>query len=76
MKQGRADRSGPESRKPEPKPMALSPKGVSQIGTAVDPKAVEAIHRGQGYMGPTPQPQRQGPGGGRTIHDCGSQGKH
>jgi len=47
--------------------MAISPAGVSQIGTAVDPKAVENVHKGRGYMAPPVD---------ETCHPCGSQGKH
>jgi len=75
MKQGTASYTKSDH-KVEPKAHAISPKGVSQIGTAVDPKAVEAVNKGAGYHGPTHQPQRPGPGGGRTVHHCGSQGKH
>lgn len=76
MKQGRAARDVVEGRKTQPKPHAINPAAVSQIGTAVDPKAVERMSAGRGYKGASPVPQSPGPGGGRTIHHCGSQGKH
>lgn len=67
MKQGRADRSGNSGHKREPMAHGISPKGVSQIGTAVDPKAVESVHAGRGY---------EAPKAGREVHKAGSQGRH
>ena len=67
MKQGRASRDVHESYHVDPKAMAISPAGVSQIGIAVDPKAVENVHKGRGFMAPPVD---------ETCHPCGSQGKH
>jgi hypothetical protein len=59
----------------------VSPAGVSQIGTAVDPKAVEPLVRG-GVKHPdlgnylALNVGKGGPGAGRTVMHCGSQGTH
>jgi hypothetical protein len=68
-------RSGP------PRTNIISPAGVSQIGTAVDPKAVERLQRGTGpavAMGNALATNvgKGGVGTGRTIHKTGGQGTH
>jgi hypothetical protein len=61
----------------------VSPKYVSQIGTAVDPKAVEPRRAPMPAGGAVPLGNakaldvgRGGVGTGRTIHRSGSQGVH
>ena len=66
MKQGSASRAVTEG-KVEPKPMAIRPGGVGQIGIVIDPKAHEAMHAGRGYKAPVT---------GSQSHPAGSQGKH
>lgn len=67
MKQGPSrSYSGPT--KVEPKPRAVNPAGVAQIGMAQARMAVvEPIYAGKGYKAPT---------GGSQVHHRGSQGKH
>src|SRR5262249_34919010 len=78
MKQGRAASGGSESRKVEPKPHAISPRGVSQYGYATGSRMSSTGHyltsnsalpvkEGQGFVGPTPPAQGVGPGGGRMV---------
>jgi len=66
MKQGSGN-STSSAHKTEPKSMGISPKGVAQIGIAVDPRAVESVHEGRGLKAPMAS---------STIHHGGSQGKH
>lgn len=75
MKQGRADKDGRSGGKREPIPKAVHETAVSELGRAVQyPK--EDLYAGKGYKGASPRPAAAGPGGGRTIHRSGSQGKH
>lgn len=78
MNQGRASSSGPGSRKTEPRPHAVDPAGVSQIGQAMGNHATDTgkilhgaskpLYAGKGFEAPHDQ--------GRTIHHGGSQGRH
>ncbi len=64
--------------KAEPKPRAISPGGVSQLGEHVGTRrAVQPLDVGRGYQpkGPTSN-MGQGPGANRQVHRCGSQGTH
>jgi hypothetical protein len=61
--------------KAEPKPHGASPAGASQLGQSVAYIKDELI-RGRGYAtpkGPTDNVAAVGVGGGRTIHQSGSQ---
>jgi len=75
MKQGRADKSGRESWKREPNPKAVHETAVAELGRAVQYKK-EDFYGGRGYKGSSPRPASAGPGGGRTIHRSGTQGRH
>ena len=75
MRQGRADKSGRESWKTEPKPQVAHPEGVAQEGLAVQFRKTPVIG-GQGFKPPGPRPAAEGPGGGRTIYRSGSQAHH
>ena len=60
--------------KTEPKSTAMSLAAVRQIGQSLAFKP-DALAAGKGYstpVGPTNM-MAQGPGTGRTIHECGSQ---
>lgn len=65
MKQGTG--TNYSDRKVEPKPQAINPGGVSQLGTAVAGQPTP-IHAGRGFQAPKPNAE--------TSHPCGSQGKH
>jgi len=54
MKQGRATRDVAEGQ-PKGRPYAINPNFPSQLGSAIDPLAVEKMRDGQGQMpfGPT-----------------------
>ena len=77
MKQGHASSSGPASRKVEPRAMAMSPAGVSQIGEALGNHATDtgkilhgsskSMYAGKGF---------EAPKSGMTVHHGGSQRKH
>jgi hypothetical protein len=74
MKQGRATRDVKEGKR-EPIPKAVHETAVSELGRALQyPKS--PFYGGQGYKPPGPSPYKAGPGGGRTVHPSGSQGKH
>lgn len=75
MRQGRADKSGRGSWKTEPKGQAGSPEGIDQLGQALAFKH-KPVLEGSGYNPTTTSRPALGPGGGRTIHPSGSQGKH
>lgn len=75
MKQGRASRDVTESRKREPIPHKIHESAVAQLGRSVQFEK-EPLQAGQGYRGSSVTPARAGPGGGRTIHPHGTQGKH
>jgi hypothetical protein len=75
MRQGHASKEGRASWKVEPKPHAASPEGVGQMGMALAFKHTPMMG-GKGYTPPGPDRPALGPGGGRTIHPSGSQGKH
>jgi hypothetical protein len=57
-----------------------NPKGVQQIGTAVDPLAVEKLHTGTAPQVPSGNAvawaTERKPGGSRTIYKTGSQSQH
>lgn len=62
----------------EPKPYAINQHFPSQLGTAIDPKASEAMSAGRGFvpaLGPT-SGMDQGPGANRVTKTHGSQGEH
>jgi hypothetical protein len=63
--------------KAEPRSRAMSPGGVSQMGTAVDPRSVTPLVSGRGYQpkGPTSN-MGQGPGANRVVMRSGSQSLH
>jgi hypothetical protein len=77
VKQG-TGHSSDSARKVEPRAMAVNPKAVAQIGTALGNKATdvpgtlrggaEAMHKGRGFSAPHDE--------GRTIHHGGSQRRH
>jgi hypothetical protein len=73
MKQGKG--SDTDFRKREPIPKAVHETAVSELGRAVQ-YTKGPFYAGQGYKPPGPGPARAGPGGGRTIHPHGTQGKH
>ena len=75
MKQGRADKDGRESWKREPNPKAVHESTVAQLGASVQFEK-KPLYAGEGYKPSGPTPTVSGPGGGRTIHHSGSQGKH
>jgi hypothetical protein len=75
MKQGRASRDVDESRKREPIPKAVHETAVAELGRAVQ-YTKSPFYGGQGYKPPGPSPSVAGPGGGRTIHPHGTQGRH
>jgi hypothetical protein len=61
--------------KAEPKPHGASPAGASQLGQQTAYIKDELV-RGKGYanpVGPTDNVKAVGVGGGRTIHQSGSQ---
>ena len=66
MKQGRATVEGRLDQKVEPKPRAVDPCAVFEIGTSVPYKKTE-LYKGRGYKAPMV---------GEESHPCGSQGKH
>ena len=75
MKQGRASRDGPDGRKREPVPKAVHETAVAELGRAVQ-YSKSPLYGGKGLDHPHPRPTVAGPGGGRTVHRSGSQGKH
>jgi hypothetical protein len=75
MRQGRATRDSDAGRKREPIVKKVHESAVADLGAAVQYKK-EELYAGKGYQPPGPRPARAGPGGGRTIHRSGSQGKH
>jgi hypothetical protein len=60
--------------KVEPKPHAINPKAVAQIGTSPF-LGRDELREGRGYgpVGPTDNVAAVGVGGGRTIYKSGSQ---
>ena len=75
MKQGRATRDVTESRKRDPIPHKVHESTVAQLGRAVQHEKLP-LESGIGYRGSNVSPAGAGPGGGRTIHPHGTQGKH
>lgn len=75
MKQGRADKDGREGWKREPIPKAVHETAVSELGRAVQFDK-SPLYGGKGLEHNRPGSPTPGPGGGRTIHRSGSQGKH
>lgn len=75
MKQGRADKDGRESWKREPNPKAVHETAVSELGRSLQYRK-EDFYGGKGLTHPGPKPAAAGPGGGRTIHRSGTQGRH
>jgi hypothetical protein len=75
--QGHADKDI-DAPKREPRPYAINQNFPSQIGTAVDPRAVEQMHiafANAPHKGPT-DGMEEGPGANRTVKRSGSQGRH
>lgn len=73
MRQGHAEKTV-FNPKTDVKARGVTPGAASQIGEVVGQNP-------DGAKAPTPHNVRttaceEGPGGGRTIHECGSQGKH
>jgi hypothetical protein len=66
--------------KVEPRAKAVSPGGVSQLGSAIGAKrAQEPIYEGRGFNSAKagqPNNMVSGPGGGRTVMASGSQCQH
>ena len=75
MKQGRAPTKR-EGQKVEPKSSRVDIEGVSNLGLARPWKKDEDIVEGPGYNPTHTSRPATGPGGGRTIHPHGSQGKY
>jgi hypothetical protein len=73
MKQGKSSET--DFRKREPIPKAVHETAVSELGRSVQ-YTKSPFYGGQGLKPPGPSPSRAGPGGGRTIHPHGTQGKH
>jgi hypothetical protein len=86
-KQGAADKNTRLGVKVEPRPYAIRPAGVAQVGVSIGTHvtgrgkemfgAFERVKDGSGYSppaGPT-SGAGQGPGANRTTHPRGSQGK-
>lgn len=67
MKQGKASSSGPGSRKIEPRPMAINPAAVADIGLQQVRHVPQPMHEGRGYKAPM---------NGSSNHPRGTQGKH
>jgi hypothetical protein len=73
MKQGKSRDT--DFRKREPISKAVHETAVSELGRSLQyPKT--PLYGGKGLTPPGPSPSRAGPGGGRTIHRSGTQGKH
>ena len=74
--------------KAEPRPRAINPSAVNQLGNLVGDHAThegstgyrgEELVRGKGYsgpIGPTDNVKAVGVGGGRTTYHCGTQDQH
>ena len=75
MRQGRASKDSRSGGKREPNPKAVHETAVSELGRAVQYKK-EDLYGGRGYKASSPRPASAGPGGGRTIHRSGTQGRH
>jgi hypothetical protein len=73
MKQGKS--SDTQFRKREPIPKAVHETAASELGRAVQ-YTKSPLYGGKGLDHSHPSPSRAGPGGGRTIHPHGTQGKH
>lgn len=77
MKQGKARVDGQSDWKTEPRPKAVNPAGVNQLGNHLgNPQAVERLYGGLGYKqvgSATLGKGNQGPGAHRTVHPTGSQ---
>lgn len=67
MKQGQATHSGSGATKVEPKPRAVDPGAVSDIGQQYIYTESQPLYEGRGLEAPMV---------GTTIHHSGSQGKH
>ena len=76
MKQGRASPDGPAGRKVEPTPHGIRPGYADQLGQKMLHDALKTPMGAPAMHGPTPTPQRPGPGGGRTVHPSGSQRRY
>jgi hypothetical protein len=67
MKQGQASSSGMGSTKVEPKPKAISPEAVANIGRQQVSYKKFPMYEGRGLKAPMV---------GTESHPCGSQGRH
>ena len=80
MKQGRASRDVKEGWHREPRSMAINQNFPSQLGSAIDPMAVERYMEGKGYEADVPKgPSRGmgvGPGANREVMKSGGQGRY
>jgi len=86
MKQGRAGKETTFYKVAHPSTKAVDPGGADQLGQAMPDRMRQGHHvpgnpadqlfKGKGYEGPKPPAQGVGPGGGRTVHKSGSQGRH
>lgn len=84
MRQGRASRDNNDGWKREPRPRAIVPAGVAQLGQRQGNHVTEQgstryggvdMAGGKGYKAPSGPAASSGVGGGRDIHRSGSQGK-
>jgi len=84
VRQGRASRDNNAGWKVEPKPRAIVPAGVAQLGQRQGNHITEQgstqyggvdMAGGKGYKPPQGPAASSGVGGGRDIHRAGSQGK-
>lgn len=74
MRQGKASRDVHEGKR-EPNPKAVHESAAAQLGRAVQFEK-SPLYGGQGLKSSSPRPAAAGPGGGRTIHPHGTQGRH
>lgn len=59
------------------RPYSVNQNFPSQLGSAIDPMAVEKFHEGPPGIGRGPTDgMDQGPGANRTVKANGSQGRH
>ena len=86
MKQGRASRTTYYPPTNHPSVRVVHPGGVDQMGQQMGNHTdrgdtgkgnpATPVFGGKGFEPGRPAAQHAGPGGGRTVHHSGSQGKH
>jgi hypothetical protein len=74
MKQGRASSNVREGKR-EPISKAVHETAAAELGRAVQYEKKD-LYGGKGFKASGPSPAAARPGGGRTIHRSGTQGKH